>query len=200
MNINVQVDDKAVTDALKDFAKQIPFAMSKALNDTANDVQRSIQDSLSQRFTLRRPDFIKRTIKRNREDFATKTKLEAIVRVDPTRDILAKFEEGGTKRPTKGTAIAIPTENVRRTKAQIISQQNRPAFLVATGKAISYGGKLLLKKGRGRGATFLVAYVFKKAVRIPKSLGFVTTANASVDRNWVRRAEDAVARALATLR
>lgn len=198
--INVQVDEKAVVDALKAFEKQIPFAMSKALNDTANDAQKAIQDSLQQRFTLRRPDFIKRTIKRNREDFATKTKLEAVVRIDPTRDMLAKFEDGGTKTPRSGAAIAIPTENVRRTKAQIVSESQRPKWLIATGKGISYGGKLLLKKGRGRGARLLVGYIFKKAVRIPRSLGFVATATTAVDRHWVRRAEDAVARTLQTLR
>lgn len=200
MRLDVQVDHKAVTDALREFGRQIPFAMAKALNDVANDAQKDIQNSLPQRFTLRRPDFIKRTIKRDRADFATKSKLEATVRVDPARDVLAKFEAGGTKTPIAGRAIAIPTENVRRTKTQLISEANRPAMLIATGKGISHRGLLLLKKGRGRAARFLTAYVFKRSVRIPKTLGFVETANAAVDRNWVRRAEAAVERAIGTMR
>lgn len=200
MRYDVTVDQKAVTKALKGLESQMPFAMSKALNDVANDAQRSIQDGLSQHFTLRRPEFIRKTIKRERDDFATKTKLEAVVRIDPKRNMLAKFEDGGTKTPTTGKAIAIPTENVRRTKAQIIGQAQRPAWLIATGKGISYGGRLLLKKGRGRAARLLTGYVFKRSVRIPKSLGFVQTANTAVQRHWVQRAEAAVARALATLR
>lgn len=200
MRYDIQVDAKDVIQGLKGLEGQMRFAMSKALNDTANDAQRAIQDSLSQRFTLRRPEFIKRTIKRERKDMATKDNLVAVVRIDPTRDVLAKFEDGGTKTPTSGKAIALPTEAVRRTKAQIITKTQRPKALLASGKAFSKGGRLLMKIGRGVGAALRTAYVFKASVKIPKRLGFVDTANAAVDANWVRRAEAAIARAIATMR
>lgn len=196
MRYDIQVDSTAVTKGLAGLEGQMRFAMSKALNDTANDAQRAIQGSLAQRFTLRRPDFITRTIKRNREDFATKEKLEAVVRIDPSRDLLAKFESGGTKTPTQGKAIALPTETVRRTKAQIIRQGQRPKALLASGKAFSKGGRLLLRIGKA----IRTAYVFKAAVKIPARLGFVETANKAVDASFVRRAEAAVERAIATMR
>lgn len=200
MRFDIQVDSKDVTESLAGLSRQMPFAMSKALNDVANDAQRSIQDTLAQHFILRRPDFIKRTIKRNREDFATKEKLVAVVRVDPQRDILAKFEDGGTKTPQSGKAIALPTEAVRRTKAQIISKAQRPRPLIASGKAFSKGGRLIMRIGRGVGALLRTAYVFKRSVKIPKRLGFVETANKAIDAHWIRRAEDAIARAIATMR
>lgn len=201
MKIDIRVDATHVINNLAGLGGQMRFAMSKALNDTANDAQRAIQDSLSQRFTLRRPDFIRRTIKRERpNDFATKDKLEAVVRIDPTRDVLAKFEDGGTKTPTQGKAIALPTEAVRRTKAQIIQKSQRPRALVAAGRAFSKGGQLILKARRGVGAALRVAYIFKASVRIPKRLAFVDTATRTVDRQWQQRAMDAVSRAIATMR
>ncbi len=199
--LSITVDHAAVTRALGDLQRQIPFATAKALNDVANDAQRAIQGGLAQRFTLRRPDFILRTIKRERPaDFASKTSLVATVRVDPRRDILAKFEEGGTKAPVSGRAIAIPTSQVRRTKAQLVQKSQRPRALLASGRAFSKDGKLLVRVGRGAKALLRAAYIFKPAVRIPRRLGFVETATATVDRQWESRASEAVARAVATMR
>jgi len=201
MRYEIQVDASPVIQSLAGLEGQMRFATSKALNDTANDAQKAIQDSLASRFTLRRPDFMKRTIKRDRgTDFATKEKLEAIVRVDPQRDLLAKFEDGGVKTPTNGRAIAIPTENVRRTKAQIIARTQRPRALVAAGKAYSAGGRLLLKLKQGAQAVSRVAYIFARTVRIEKRLHFVETANQAVDAQWATRATAAVDRAISTMR
>lgn len=200
MRFDIQVDATEIIDSLRGMEGQMRFAMSKALNDTANDAQKAIQDGLGQRFTLRRPDFVKRTIKRNREDFATKEKLEAVVRIDPTRDVLAKHESGGTKTPRAGRAIALPTEHVRRTKAQIIGKAQRPKALLATGKAFAKGAQLLTRVGRGAKALLRVAYVFKPSVQIKPTLGFVDTANKAVDRQWAQRAQAAIDRVIATLR
>lgn len=200
MKIDIQVDATKIIDSLRGMEGQMRFAMSKALNDTANDAQKAIQDGLGQRFTLRRPEFIKRTIKRERQDFATKEKLEAVVRIDPARDVLAKHEAGGTKTPTKGRAIALPTEHVRRTKAQIIGKAQRPKALLASGKAFTKAGQLMARVGRGAKALLRVAYVFKPSVQIKPSLGFIDTGNKAVDRHWAQRAQAAIDRVIATLR
>jgi len=200
MRFDVQVDAGDVVEQLAGLDGQMRFAMSKALNATANDAQRAIQDSLASRFTLRRPEFIKRTIKRNKGDFATKEMLVASVRIDPTRDLLAKFEDGGMKVPTNGRAIAIPTEHVRRTKAQIVQASQRPRPLIASGKGFSKSGRLLMRIGRGARAMLRTAYVFKARVRIPKRLGFVDTATTSVDRTWEARTRAAIDSVLASLR
>lgn len=200
MRYDVTVDAKEITQALAGLEGQIRFATSKAVNDVRGDAQRAIQDSLGGRFTLRRAAFVKRTIKSNREDFSTKEKLEAVVRVDPEHDFLAKFEDGGAKTPRTGRAIAIPTEHVRRTKAQIVSKSQRPRPLIAAGKAFSKAGRLLLKIGRGAGGRLVTGYVFKASVRIPKRLGFVDTATRAVDQHWQARATAAIERAVSTMR
>jgi len=201
MNLDIRVDAAAVTKALGELQKQARFATSKALNDTANDAQRAIQDSLAQKFTLRRPDFIKRTIKRERpNDFATKDNLVATVRVDPKRDILAKFEDGGEKVPTKGKALAIPTLSVRRTKADVIQKSQRPRALLSSGKAFVRGAAIVQKARRVAGGLGRILYIFKARVRIDNRLHFVDTATQSVEATWAARAIAAVDRAINTIR
>lgn len=206
MKIDIQVDEGNITESLAGLSGQMRFAMSKALNTTATDAQRAIQDSLTAHFTLRRPDFIKRTIKRNKDDFATKENLVASVRVDPDRDFLAKFEENSEKVPTHGRkVIAIPTEAVRRTKASIIASQDRPARIMATrnteaGRAFIIGNAMYRVLGRGKRAVLQRVYTLKPRVGIRQRLGFVETANAAVSRTWEQNVSDAIAHVLSTLR
>ena len=87
----------------------------KALNATILDGQKSARSNIAERFTLRRSAFILNTVKIERGNFATKENLRAGVGIDRTRDILAKFEDGGTKTPREGSSIAIPVGARRRT-------------------------------------------------------------------------------------
>ena len=64
---------------------------------------------MRKRFTIRRA-YVLQGVKFSK--FSTKRDLEAIVEIDPTREFLFKFEEGGTVRP-RGTRLAVPDE-VRR--------------------------------------------------------------------------------------
>lgn len=94
-------------------ADQMPFVQSLSLNRMANEIQLAIQDGLPSRFTLRRPEFIRRTIYRRpgawpQGDNSTKQELTAAVRIHPDRNLLAKFEEGGVKTAAGGM-LALPT-------------------------------------------------------------------------------------------
>lgn len=207
MEITIHVDPTVVRRQLQGMAKQAPFATALALNNVANDAQKAMQESLASRFVLRRPDFMKRTIKRERAtDFARKDRLEAIVRVDPQRNLLAKFEQGGEKVPTQGgKSIAIPTTKVRRTKAEIVQKSQRPRALLASrnaqlGRVFVKDGTLRRTIGRGVARVTQVLYLFKAKVRIPKMLGFARTVGDAVEARWDTRAEEAVNRAIETAR
>jgi hypothetical protein len=125
--INVDLDVKDFLRSCDDVAKkQMPYAVMKALNETATDFQKMQRQSLNQDFTLRRKEFIDRTIKIEKGNFATKDNLRVIVNIDPQRDVLSKFEKGGEKEPTRGgKSIALPI-TVRRSKTDIIKKAERP--------------------------------------------------------------------------
>jgi hypothetical protein len=131
--IKFSIDPRQLVKDMNDVGeRQIPFAMMKTLNNTAEDVQAEQQEHIARKFTLRRPTFILNTVKINRGDFATKDNLRAIVRIDPDRDVLSKFEdEGRRRRCSLVHAIAIPIE-AKRSKNDIVANNMRPRALQLT--------------------------------------------------------------------
>lgn len=128
--ISVTVDTSSVVPWLQSLHRdQIPYATMLALNELALAVQTAEREGIDQRFTLRRRDWARRNVKIRREDFAKKTQLRAIVRMEAPgsagrTDILAKFEDGDTKRP-RGRRLAIP-DDVRRSASGVIPKGKRP--------------------------------------------------------------------------
>jgi hypothetical protein len=204
MNVEVTVESRAVRDMLKGLESQAPFAMSLALNNTANDVQAAIRKGVQSRFTLRRPDFILNTVKIAKDERATKAKQEVTVHIDPTRNILAKFEEGGEKRPREGTHLAIPVA-IKRNKNDIIPRARYPRPLLQSkaglaGRVFATAVGIMKTVGRGARASTSVLYLFRTSVRLPAKLRLVQTSNETVDKVWKTRAIEAVDRAIATMR
>ena len=130
-------------------ARQLPFALKVAINDTALEFQRVQTNRIMKIFTIRRSTFAKRAVKI--KPFATKQSLEAKVSIDPPggkarADIFAKFETTSIKRPRSGSRIAVP-KDVRRTKTGIISKSKRPR---------SFQFQRVGKALRGKNRTFLI--------------------------------------------
>jgi hypothetical protein len=210
--IEIKLDAEKWMRQMEGGEKQLPFAMSKALNETATDFQTAERNVIASRFTLRRPDFIKRTIKIERGNFATKANLRAIVNVDEKRDLLSKFEKGGDKQPREGRSIAIPVE-ARRNKSDIVTKGNRPkayqlqqvsanvakglkrTFLIrsADGK-----GALFQRVGRGKNSTIRNLFSFKSRVPIPKRLSFHDTARKTALTQWPKNMLKAFENAMRT--
>lgn len=174
-DIVVEGLDEALA-GLANMPKQVRFAASVGMERTMNEAQDAIRGSLASKFTLRRELFVKNTIYRKRpDDWSTRDKLEARVRVNDQRNILEKFEAGGTKTPTGGRqALAIPVA-VKRNKSDIVTKANSVKALLANKKAYIRDGKVWLLQGRGKIKTRVLAYVFRKSVPIKKTLGFVDT-------------------------
>lgn len=133
--------------------RQLPFIESLAINETAKGFQKKQRQHQLRVFTARRPRFIERAVKI--KPFSNKRQwpdVHAVVKIDPPggqarADILAKFEEGGEKRPRDGSSLAIPTTDLKRTKTGIVPRSKRPR---------SFGFR---RHGRGPEAT---VYVGKK--------------------------------------
>lgn len=215
MEIQITTNAAEVSEfARRVFHDQIPFATSLAINTTAKEFQREQREGLKDRFTIRRR-WVLTGIKINRGDFATKRKLVARIHVDPARDFLTKFEEGGIKRPT-GTRLAIP-HAVRRTATGVVSRSFRPRALrfrevgggMAKGEKRTFlvrapGGRGAIlqrfgRRGRGGGST-RVLYTFAPAARIDPILEFEETGARVVRDRFEPNFEAAFDRAVRTAR
>jgi len=178
------VYSKDVVDFLAAMPGKAHFGASIGLNRTANEIQDAIRATLPGHFTLRRADFVKKTIYRKPgEDFASKHKLTAGVRIHEDRDFLAKFEEGGTKTPRAGRFLAIPQGGVRRNKRDIITKSQGVRSLLAKGKAFIKQGAVFQLTGRGKARHPILAYLFRRSVKIPASLHFEDTARRVADQH-----------------
>ncbi len=209
--INVQVDTRGADAFFAAFKGQLAFATSVALNRTAEDGQAAVRARLGGEFTLRRKTFIERTIKIENRDRATKTKPFVIVGVDAARNVLAKFELGGQKKPLAGKALAVPID-VKRNKSDIVTKSQRIKSLNLrkvqgkTGgvriqgdkRTFVAGGAVLQRMGR-RGKV-RVLYAFKASVPIQPDLRFEETVVRTVSARWRPNFEGAFAFAIRTAR
>ena len=213
--IEIRVNIDPLVQRFAALSRQIPFATSRAINFTLNDIQAAERQHLDSAFILRRRSFIEQTIKINSEDRASKTKLVGTVRIDPTRDFLAKFEKPGVKRSRSGGSLALPSGILRRKRSDVVPASMRPkafqfqltrtkkgkvqfkgakrTFIVETGV---FSGGILQRIGRGAGSRLVVLYWFQRAVQLPPVLGFETTARrvtaARFQLNFNRALDEAI--------
>lgn len=198
MQITVNVKGgEQVRAAFQAIGRQAPFAMSQTLNAVANVAQQQIKDSLAERFTLRRAGFVQNTIFRQRgTDFATKTKLQAVIRTHPDRNFLAQHEEGGRKAPIAGSSVAIPLPAVREAAGRdVIPKRLRPSGMIKNGqvrKVVTPNGTFLVRnrpgKGKGRldGWRTEFLYKLKPSVPLRPRLAFRETAEKAIDAHFTR--------------
>lgn len=145
--ITITVDGTPAENYLAKTVRQLPFAAAKALNDTAVDVQQAIRHDIADSFTLRQPRWILLGVKIDQFIKKSAALFEVTVSLDPTRNILAKFETGGTKvahdpmRP-----IAIPSRIIRPDRQLLPPRNLYPSSLGLTPRRQIAGGFKLLGK------------------------------------------------------
>jgi hypothetical protein len=209
----VTVNTGATIKGLNTLSRQMPFATATALNLLADQFQRVQQESVRRNFTLRQERFILNTIKRLRgTDFATKQKLQATVRVDPTRDHLARHEKGGIKTAIQGKPyVAIPLPDLRRTKRGLVPRKLYPsAFKPFTDKGkvtvgaqdsmilpTKSGNRVLLQR---KAKHNLALYLFVPSVQITPTLHFQDNAIATARSGWAQAFKQGWHRAMSTAR
>lgn len=187
--LKVSIDEKQFRVAMAVFAKQIPFATSRAINFTAIDAQTAIRTHIHEAFTIRRKAFIDRSIKI--KPFANKHSLSATLSVDAPggNDVLSMHEAGGTKTSASGPGhdIAIPnTGVVRKSVDKVIPKRSRPRNLKNAIKVEAKDGtkRLIVRKGRGKSTKTMTAYRLVPSVHITPRLSFVDTGTATVQKRW----------------
>lgn len=138
MQISVKADiDNAMRHLNRFERKQIPFAASQALNDTAFNARKAVQVQLPRKLDRPTPW----TIRGVRVGKSTKRRLTARVYFTPDRAAYMKYQiEGGTRTPAGGT-IVMPKNinqnkygNIPRGKVKKLLQ--RPDTFIGTIKGI----------------------------------------------------------------
>jgi len=194
------------------FAREVPFATSRAINTVVKKAQGTQREGMRKRFTIRRPAFFERAVKI--KPFATKQTLEATITIDPPggqarADILIKFEEGGQKTARSGQ-LAVPVQ-ARPSKTAMIPAKLRPRALNLRGSGrVLRGdqGTFLIRGEGGEGGTIfqnkagrtVVLYTLKRAVPIEPDLKFVETIREVVRDELPRALRDAFFQAIHTVR
>ena len=114
--LTLKVDTKLLERKLSNASKQIPFAMSKALNDTADEVARRLTSGMDRHLDRPTP-FTKRAFLTGSGRFkgkrATKRDLVAIVQADKVQNEYLKLNVYGGIRTPKRRAIMVPTPSAR---------------------------------------------------------------------------------------
>jgi hypothetical protein len=218
VRILADVDARLALRLTRTVARQFEYAVARALNLTATDFQAEERRGIEARFTLRRRDFVLRTVKVERADFARRGKLYVDVGIDPRRDILAKFEPGGVKRARGGGALAVP-QDVRRSDLDVVPRSRRPRafhFRVHRTKrgAVQLKGErrtfileqgflrggIFQRTGRGPRSSVRLLYLFTRAVPIAPDLRFAQTAMKISKTRFTRNFQQAFLDALRTAR
>lgn len=109
-------------------ASQIPFALSRAINQTGLDFQVAQRANMGRNFIVRRQQFISREGVKLIGSFATKTNPSVTFGVAGDADFLNKFEAGGEKFAISGGLVAVP-ESVARDGSGIVPNVLRPRYL-----------------------------------------------------------------------
>jgi hypothetical protein len=199
----VTIDQASLTKFAGDFAKQVPYALSLAINNTLVDSQKAEIARVSSGFLIRRASYLKQSIKIS--PFAKKSSLTGIIsvaNVGAYPSVFAKFEGNSTKTPFRGSNIAIPTSYTRPNASVVVSQGKRPknlakAFVIKGSNGESF---LMIRNAKGKYKGLQVAYVLKPSVPITSHrLSFTdtitATINARLQTNWSTAWDKAVATA-----
>lgn len=139
--------------AVDKIVRNMNFGVALGLTETAKQGQSAVQNSLKGTFTLRGNWWQQSNKFGIKVKPARRDDLSAEVRTNA--DWLELHEKGGTKT-ARGGSIAIPTENVRRNKRQIIPRAQRPGalrgkntFVIKTAK-----GRVLFQRFKRKVGTY----------------------------------------------
>lgn len=201
----IKVDTKEFERRLHGFEKQIPFAISKALNSTARDAVTVLQARLPEVFTIR-TDWERRGL-----TFNPSGKSDLRAEVGSRHEYMEAQAKGGSKKPHEGKLVGIPLVGrglPRPTEKSVTRPSRWPGAMVEKGRSFvgrPFGGEneavwQRVAKGRGkdRRAGLRLLYILKPEVGIKARWPMKDTVDEIVRERWADHAISAIQEAIDT--
>lgn len=193
-------------------AKNVRFGVAVGLTKTAKAAQTEVISEIEKQFTVRGSWHKPSSRFGVRITPAKRDNPEASVHT--AADWLVIHETGGTKSPRGRARFAVPTENVRRNKRQIIARAQRPrnlknVFVVQTRKGpvlfqrlfANKAGKYTARKVKSAsGAKIVPLYGLERSVQIKKRSAFYEPIRKVVKAKLSEEVRDGILGALRTMR
>lgn len=200
MNISIAFDTKALVANLHGLQQELPSVVNNTINGVLREIQTDEVKHINDVFTVRRPAFVKRSVKitkfSNKQDFKGTIQI-ADMAGKKTADVLNKFEVGGRKTASGGN-LAIPLREARGGKNAIVPSGKRPANLPRSFKLEAHGKTFIAQHyGSKKNPKTRFMYALKKSVPIDHRLGFVRIGEATIARELDKHIQAALTRALA---
>lgn len=171
IELQIKADADKLFKRLNDVQRrQLPFALSKALNDTGEDIRLEGKRTLRQEFQIRN-NYVPSGMRKTN---ATKSNLEC--EIGNIRPFMKEQEFGGTKKPSKGSRVAVPS-SARPSWPSIVPRRLFPSALArkeSTFYRRTKGGKLAMfvRTGKGHYAPIRVMWTFHSGAKIEARWGF----------------------------
>jgi hypothetical protein len=195
--IKIEFQEKRLRRWFDDLAeKQVPFATSVALNNTAFDARKALIAQFPRIFTVR-SKWINKGL---RVEKSHKTNLEAAI--GHLDEYMARQAKGGTKTATK-SFVGVPVR-ARKTPKHKTTRAKWPGRLLRKKKhfikPLSAGGALGLFKivGGKKNPRLELWYVLAERVKVPKRWPLQKTVEQVVREKFAANAAEAMRRALKT--
>lgn len=179
-------------------AKQLPFAVSVALNRVGKTARATQIDAMFSRFTIRRPARTRSSIRM----FAS-SKRDLRVTLSLRDAWFVQHEQGGLRRPGDVQRSIVQGVGARERRRRIVRGSNTPRATLAAGGFIGTtrtGKRAFFRRaGRGRRRRVL-AFVLEPQVRLQPRLRFRDTVERVCALQWAIEFERAFAEARQTAR
>lgn len=179
--------------------KNIQFGTAVGLTKTAKEGQAGVISALQSKFTIRGQWFKQNTPVGIKVKPATRDSQRA--EIWTAAPFLPRHEDGSVKLPYKNW-LAIPTENVRKSKAAKIPANLRPNRLQNAFVIVTKGGTRLLcvRKGRGKNRSVTVMYILVRRAKINKAEIWDQPIRSVIARRLDDNIADGIDKALKTMR
>ena len=197
-DISVRLDTVPFQKAIKAaYSNQLPYAVSRALNEVAFASLRELKAHQRREFIIRRPWVVKGTV----VEESSKQNLRA--EVGSIRPFMALQATGGIKRPGPGkSSLSIPTTNlVSKNRVPSKDTQWPKHLLGKSNKRFRYfiRGSSLIRVGRkDEASSNRRLWLFRKSARIQKRFNLAETVEGVMFTRWDPTVLKWIEKALAT--
>lgn len=175
----------------KRLSRQLPFATSLAVNDTAFDIRHSTVKLFNSSFQIRNKRFASTAFRVQR---GNKRNLTARVYDRLGRDWLKRQAKGGTKK-ARGRSLLVPIEAKKTGRGTRPPRSYKNSFIGTV-----RGKKGVFQRYGRKGSKLRLLFLLKPSVKVPQRFDFYPNAKRVARRNFPHNYAKAWRRAVATAR